>query len=172
MKTPLLSSSSTTRAAATVLLHLVFLITAGPYKFLGMFEEAAPSTVAVFRALLPYTQKLIHVRWSGEGMWIPLGAQDFQVPFENHTSHSSAGQLLLYPGGFSETDFLFCYGGVHFASKMGTLAANHCLTVTEGMEDLRALGEMVLWKGTQDVRFEIADQGMISEFRASRRSKL
>ncbi|KAL2060499.1 hypothetical protein VTL71DRAFT_9530 [Oculimacula yallundae] len=99
-------------------------------------------------------------------------AQDFQVPFENHTSHSSAGKLLLYPGGFSETDFLFCYGGVHFASKMGTLAANHFLTVTEGMEDLRALGEMVLWKGTQDVRFKIGDQGMIREFRASRRSKL
>jgi hypothetical protein len=41
---------------------------------------------------------------------------------------------------------------------MGPLAANHFLTITEGMENLRALGEMVLWKGAQDVLFEIADE--------------
>jgi hypothetical protein len=134
------------------------LITAGPYKFLGVFETAAPVTVAMFRNLLPYTQKLIHVRWSGEGMWIPLGDKDFGVSFENHTSHPAPGQLLLYPGGISETEFLFCYGGVAFASKMGPLAANHFVTVTEGFENLRALGEMVLWKGAQDVTFEMVDE--------------
>ena len=134
------------------------LITAGPFQFLANFESAAPKTVEMFRKLLPYHQKLIHVRWSGEGMWIPLGETKFGVPFENHTSHPAAGQLLLYPGGFSETEFLFCYGGVSFASKMGPLAANHFLTILEGMENLRALGEMVLWKGAQEVAFEIADE--------------
>jgi hypothetical protein len=136
------------------------LITAGPYKFLGVFESAAPKTIAMFRDLLPYSQKLIHVRWSGEGMWIPLGDTQFGVPFENHTAHPAAGHLLLYPGGISETEFLFCYGGVSFASKMGPLAANHFLTVTEGIENLRALGEMVLWKGAQNVKFEMADEEM------------
>ena len=91
-------------------------------------------------------------------MWIPLGDMNFEVPFENHTAHPAAGHLLLYPGGISETEFLFCYGGVSFASKMGPLAANHFLTVTEGIENLRALGEMVLWKGAQNVSFEIADE--------------
>lgn len=134
------------------------LITAGPFKFLANFESDAPKTVELFRKLLPYRQKLIHVRWSGEGMWIPLGETDFGVPFENHTSHPSAGQILLYRGGISETEFLFCYGGVSFASKMGPLAANHFLTITEGMENLRALGELVLWKGAQDVLFEIVDE--------------
>jgi len=134
------------------------LITAGPFQFLGSFENAAPKTVEAFRKVLPYHQKLIHVRWSGEGMWIPLGDTDFGVPFENHTSHPAPGQLLLYPGGFSETEFLFCYGGVSFASKMGALAANHFLTITDGMNNLRALGEMVLWKGAQDVSFELADE--------------
>lgn len=133
-------------------------ITAGPFKFQATFESAAPKTVELFRNLLPYRQKLIHVRWSGEGMWIPLGETNFGVPFENHTSHPSAGQILLYPGGISETEFLFCYGGVSFASKMGPLAANHFLTITEGMENLRALGELVLWKGAQDVLFEMADE--------------
>jgi hypothetical protein len=136
------------------------LITAGPYRFLATYEPSAPKTVAMFRKLLPYRQRLIHVRWSGEGMWIPLGETDFGVPFENHTAHPAPGQLLLYPGGISETEFLFCYGAVAFASKMGPLPANHFLTITEGGENLRALGELVLWQGAQDVVFEIADDDM------------
>lgn len=133
------------------------IITAGPYRFLAIFEAEAPKTVNVFRKLLPYHQKLIHVRWSGEGLWVPLGDKDFGIGFENHTSHPSAGHILLYPGGFSETELLFCYGGVAFASKMGSLAANHFLTIMEGNENLAALGNMVLWEGAQDVYFEIAD---------------
>jgi hypothetical protein len=135
----------------------IVLITAGPFHFLASFESVAPRTVTMFRSLLPYHQKLIHVRWSGEGMWIPLGDEDFGVGYENHTSHPAAGQILFHPGGFSETEILFCYGGVAFASKMGPLAANHFLTITEGHENLRSLGEMVLWKGAQDIAFELAD---------------
>jgi hypothetical protein len=136
--------------------HDHILITAGPHQFLAVFEADAPKTVHLFRSLLPYQQKLIHVRWSGEGLWVPLGEQDFGIGFENHTSHPSAGHILLYPGGFSETELLFCYGGVAFASKMGSLAANHFLTIVEGNENLKALGNLVLWEGAQDVRFEIA----------------
>lgn len=139
------------------------LITAGPYKFLAAFEEAAPETVAQMKKVLPYRQKLIHVRWSGEGLWIPLGDYKFNVGFENHTSHPNAGHILLYPGGYSETEILFCYGGVSFASKMGQLAANHFLTIKEGNENLKALGELVLWKGAQDVVFEIADEAAYVE---------
>ncbi|KAJ5118188.1 hypothetical protein N7448_009900 [Penicillium atrosanguineum] len=132
-------------------------ITAGPYKLLATFESAAPKTVELFRTLLPYRQKLIHVRWSGEAMWIPLGETNFGVPFENHTAHPASGQILLYPGGISETEFLFCYGGVSFGSKMGPLAANHFLTITEGSEDLHDLGQLVLWKGAQEVLFELVE---------------
>lgn len=88
--------------------------------------------------------KAFHVRWSGEALWIPLGDQKFGLEFENHTAHPSAGQILFYPGGFSETEILFCYGNVAFASRMGALAANHFVTIVEGGEQLRALGEMVL----------------------------
>ena len=147
------SSFSTTMSSSS-LIH----ITAGPYRFLARFENAAPLTVAKFLTLLPYRQKLIHVRWSGEGLWIPLGETDWGVPYENHTSHPSTGQILLYPGGISETEILCCYGGVSFASKMGPLAANHFLTITDGLEMLRPLGERVLWQGAQDVTFEIASE--------------
>ncbi|RAK98737.1 uncharacterized protein BO80DRAFT_503774 [Aspergillus ibericus CBS 121593] len=147
---------------------MTILITAGPYQFLAEFEAAAPKTVTVFCSLLPYRKQLIHVRWSGEGLWVPLGETDFGLPWENHTAHPGAGQILLYPGGISETEILFCYGGVAFASKMGSLAANHFLTITEGQENLRALGELVLWKGAQDVLFEEATEDKIRQYRMTR----
>src|ERR671932_151116 len=92
--------------------------------------------------------------WRGESAWIPLG--DFDVGFETHTSYPAPGQILLYPGGYSETEILFPYGGTRFASIVGQLAGNHFLTITEGRENLRALGEMVLWEGAKDVVFERA----------------
>jgi hypothetical protein len=42
------------------------------------------------------------------------------------------------------------------ASKVGQLAGNHFLRVVEGKENLRALGEMCLWEGAQDILFEHA----------------
>jgi hypothetical protein len=42
-------------------------ITAGPSEFLARFErEKSPKTCEAFERLLPYQQKIIHVRWSGE----------------------------------------------------------------------------------------------------------
>lgn len=135
------------------------LITSGDYRFLGRLEtEDAPQTVAFFRSLLPYTQRVIHVRWSGEAMWIPLGETGWadKLPNENHTHHPAPGQLGLYPGGISETEFLFPYGGCAFASKMGALTANHFLTVVAGQEGLRPLGVKTLWEGAQEIKFEYA----------------
>ncbi len=117
-------------------------------------EEAAPDTVAAFRKLLPYRQKLIQARWSGESGWIPLGDFDLGVGFENATSYPAAGEILFYPGGFSETEILFPYGSARFASKVGQLAGNHFLTIVEGGEQLYELGRLVLWQGAQDIVFE------------------
>jgi len=131
-------------------------ITAGPFAFTARLEEeAAPKTCAAFRDLLPYRQKLIHARWSGEACWIPLGEFALGVGFENHTSHPAPGEVLWYPGGFSETELLFPYGATMFASKLGQLAGNHFLTIVEGREQLRELGRMVLWQGAQDIVFEL-----------------
>ena len=130
-------------------------ITAESFVFTARFEEAAaPKTCANFRSLLPFKQKIIHVRWSGEACWIPLGDLDLGLGFENHTSFPAPGDILLYPGGISETEILLAYGGVRFASKVGQLAGNHFLTVTEGRERLRPLGEHVLWQGAQEILFE------------------
>ena len=130
------------------------MIQAGPFSFSARFEDEAPETVAAFRRAMPFSSKVIHVRWSGEGVWIPLGDLDFGVGYENHTSYPAPGQIILYPGGISETEILLAYGGVHFASKMGQLAGNHFVTITSNLEDVAALGKMTLWKGAQDILFE------------------
>ena len=125
--------------------------------FAARFEmENAPKTCAAFIKRLPFEGKIVHVRWSGEAVWIPLGELDFGVSYENHTSFPAPGQILLYPGGISETEILLAYGGVRFASKMGQLAGNHFITITSGLENLAPLGKMTLWKGAQDILFEKA----------------
>ncbi len=138
------------------------LITAAGERFIAETHPDAPKTVAAFLALLPYRQKIIHVRWSGEACWVPLGDWKLMhdgepVGFENHTSHPSVGDVLFYPGGYSETELLIAYGACSFASKMGQLAGNHFLTIVEGREKLRAVGVKVLWEGAQDVTFERLD---------------
>lgn len=133
------------------------IITAGPFTFEGKLElEAAPKTCAAFLRHLPFLSKVIHVRWSGEGVWMPLGELDFGVGYENHTSYPAPGQIILYPGGISETEILLAYGGVHFASKVGQLAGNHFITLTAGLENLYTLGRKTLMDGAQDIRFDLA----------------
>src|SRR5215469_8385363 len=127
-------------------------ITAGPHTFRARLEEErAPKTCEAFTKLLPFHQKVIHVRWSGESTWIPLGDFEVGVGFENHTSHPAPGQILLYPGGFSETEILFPYGATLFASKLGQLAGNHFATIYHGNDHLKDLGELVLWHGAQEI---------------------
>ena len=129
-------------------------ITAGEFTFVARLEEEqAPQTIASVRRLLPLESSLIHVRWSGESMWIPFGELDVGVGPENATSYPNPGEILLYPGGVSETELLFPYGQVAFASKAGPLAGNHFATVVESVEDLRELGLRCLWQGAQDVVF-------------------
>src|SRR5580693_5173765 len=130
-------------------------IKAGHFDFVAKLEsERSPKTCAKFRAMLPYKERIIHVRWSGEGCWIPLGALDLELPYEDPTSYPAPGEIILYPGGVSETEILLSYGNVAFASKAGPLAGNHFLTIIEGLEHLRPLGRHVLWHGAQDILFE------------------
>jgi len=126
-------------------------ITAGKYTFKARLEEElAPKTCAAIRKMLPLRSKLVHVRWSGESTWVPMGDRRLGVDYENHTSHPAPGQVLVYPGGISEMEILFPYGATLFASKVGQLAGNHFATVVEGNENLAEVGRLVLWEGALD----------------------
>ena len=129
-------------------------IRAAEFEFSARLEEeAAPQTVAAFRRLLPLESRVIQARWSGQSAWIPFGELDVGIGPENATSYPAPGEILLYPGGVSETEILFPYGPTCFASKAGQLAGNHFATIVEGGERLQELGELVLWRGAQPISF-------------------
>lgn len=99
---------------------------------------------------------MIHVRWSGEGMWIPMGDARWEgLTYENHTSYPSKGEMLIYPGGISEMEMILAYGSVCFASKVGQLAGNHFLTITDGLDRLYALGRKCLYERAQPITIEL-----------------
>ena len=130
-------------------------ITAGKYTFKARLgEELAPKTCAAIRKMLPFKSKLVHVRWSGESTWVPMGDRRLGVDYENHTSHPAPGQILVYPGGISEMEILFPYGATLFASKVGQLAGNHFATVIDGNENLAEVGRLTLWEGALDFAIE------------------
>ena len=129
-------------------------IIVGDLRFAGRLEPGqAPATVLAYRRLLPLESQIIQARWSGEAAWIPFGDLDVGIGSENATCYPSPGDLLLYPGGVSETEILFPYGHTAFKSKAGMLAGNHFATLTEGLESLRELGRRVLWEGAQPISF-------------------
>jgi hypothetical protein len=127
------------------------------YRFRARLDHTvAPASCAAFLALLPLRRQIIHARWSGEALWVPFGEERVALPWEDATSYPAVGQLLLYPGGVSEMEILVPYGPTRFASKAGQLAGNHFLTIVQGLDQLRRLGEMTLWQGAQPILFERA----------------
>ncbi len=125
------------------------------YTFEAVFEDTkSPQTCDAFRKVMPFSGEVVHVRWSGEGMWIPLGDMNFNVGYEDATSYPTPGQILLYPRGKSETEILIAYGGVQFASKAGVLAGNHFATIVSDLPKLREIGVSTLWNGKKSISFK------------------
>jgi hypothetical protein len=87
-------------------------------------------------------------------VWIPYGDTRIGLDYENHTSHPSKGEMLLYPGGISEMEIILAYGRCCFSSMHGQLSGNHFLTITEGMENLYEFGRKVLYEGAQKIKIE------------------
>ena len=73
-------------------------ITAGEVKLVAAFEEsAAPRTCEVFRRLLPFVAQIVHVRWSGEAVWVPMGERELGLAPSSLFDTELAGRLLGYP---------------------------------------------------------------------------
>lgn len=135
-------------------------IKSGEYVFTArLLTEEAPETCKVFKSMLPLRSKFIHVRWSGEGVWIPYGEFRTGLSLENHISHPAKGEMLFYPGGVSEMELILSYGRCCFACQYGQLPGNHFLTIEEGLERLGEFGRKVLWEGAQEIEIHlVSDQ--------------
>jgi uncharacterized protein DUF3830 len=118
-------------------------------------SDSAPRTVDAFVRRLPWQGQLVHARWSGEALWMPLGTTRLFDGFENATSYPAPGHVLWHPAGISEAELLVAYGPTRFASKAGQLAGNHFLTIDADPLELAELGRMALWQGALNVSFEL-----------------
>ena len=128
-------------------------ITAGPFVFGARFEEAAGAgDLRRLRGAAAVPQQdhsgALERRVGLDSAGRVRGGRRFR---ERTPATPRRGEILLYPGGYSETEILFPYGPTLFASKLGQLAGNHFLTIVEGREQLRDLGRLVLWEGAQDI---------------------
>lgn len=125
------------------------LLVAGPFEFVGTLErKTAPASAAWLIKQLPLNGTLQHARWSGEAAWLPLSGAPQLFP-ENATAHPRPGQILLYAGVMSHAELLIPYGACAFASKAGTLAGNPVITLDGALENLCALGNLLIAKGMQ-----------------------
>ena len=105
--------------------------------------------------ILPLEINLIHVKWSGFGVWADLGEVKVdEIPYENNTIYFSAGQIMFYPGFESMKELLIPYDSVAFASKAGLHSANHFATI-KNPQNLSELGRRAVEDGKQPVIFEI-----------------
>jgi len=121
-----------------------------------LHEDKAPNTVKSLLNILPYKSKVIHARFSGEAIWVPL-PENFpvNVKHEAQTSYPSKGELLYYPGFVSEKEILIPYGSAIFSSKVGLLPGNHFATIiSEDLSRLAETGTRVLWEGAKTITIE------------------
>jgi hypothetical protein len=87
---------------------------------------------------------------------ITAGPYEFRARWEREKSPKSCEAFggCCLTGRESSTSAGAGSRPTSFASKLGQLAGNHFLTITDGLENLRPLGEMTLWKGAQDIVFD------------------
>ena len=138
----------------TVYDRLVLEIAAGGFDFVARFEEeAAPQTVAAFRRLLPLESRIIHVRWSGEGGWIPFGDLDVGIGPRTRPAIRTRVKSCSTPAGCPRPSSCSPTATSASPRRRGPLAGNHFATILEGNENLRELGRKFLWEGAQEIRF-------------------
>jgi hypothetical protein len=121
----------------------------------ALLDERAPRSCAWFCSILPWEQQLVHVRWSGEACWIPLGSLKLDVGMEDATCYPAAGEILLYPGGASETEILLPYGATRFYSKAGALAGNPILQLRGDLTRWRKIAKDTLLSGAKQIGFRL-----------------
>ena len=129
----------------------------GDLRFTAKLERSlSPITCEKFCAMLPFRAKLLQARWSGEAAWIPLGNLDLGIMRETETGTPNPGEILFHVADHSECEILVPYGKCAFRCRDGDLVGNRFLTIVEGRDQLAKIGELVLWRGSQDIEFSIA----------------
>ena len=112
--------------------------------------------------MLPWTDSMIHVSWSGNACFFRLQDRAWQVPYENPIHVPSIGEVLVYPGNRPDLqmggELYFAWGPNKFSCGNGNLSGNHVMTIIEGLENLAAFGDRVHIDGHQMTTLELIEE--------------
>lgn len=114
-----------------------------------LHEEAAPKTCKALLKLLPFEGEILHARWCGEAIFIPV-EQMPSLELENQTVYPSRGDLIYYPGKDSIKEILVAYGACHMWSRIGPLPSNHFATIRD-VDRLMQIGRRIHREGAKRV---------------------
>jgi hypothetical protein len=107
--------------------------------------------------MLPLCGQLIHARWSGEAVWLPLGSiwpvGSILEP-ESATGHPEPGEVLLFADRRSEPELLIPYGPTRFACRAGPLEGNPVLLIEDDLAQLVGRGREILLRGAMELRID------------------
>jgi hypothetical protein len=119
--------------------------------------DLAPQSCERLMQMLPLCGQVIHARWSGEAVWLPLGMNwpigSILEP-ESATGHPQPGEVLLFAGPRSEPELLIVYGTTRFACQAGPLEGNPVLLIQNDLPQLVECGREILLHGAMELRIE------------------
>lgn len=125
-------------------------------RFRCYFEEA-PITSAAFLELLPFSKIFLHARVSGQEIWTPE-APSIDIIQENASVFTKPGEMVLGPAkpfrALTKNAM-----GIYYGDGKGLDAANvFACVLEEDLPQLAQLGESIWRQGSQELRFEAAEQ--------------
>ena len=119
--------------------------------------DLAPQSCKRLMQMLSLRGQVIHARWSGEAIWLPLST-DWPIGStlepESATGHPEPGAVLLFADRRSEPELLIAYGTTRFASKAGPLEGNPVLFIQDDRPQLAELGREILMHGAMELRID------------------
>jgi hypothetical protein len=133
-------------------------VSIGGRLFAGQLQwDLAPLSCRRLTQMLPLSGQVVHARWSGEAIWLPLGTNwpDGSIlgP-ESATALPDPGEVLLFAGPGSEPELLVAYGATRFACKAGPLEGNRVLLIQDNLSQLAECGREILLRGAMELRID------------------
>ena len=120
------------------------------------YNLAAPLTVAVFAAELPFSRVFLHARVSGEEIWIDK-APVINVIQENSSVFTQPGEVVIGPFNPVRNKIAGCMGIFYGEGKLLDCGNIFAKVFEEDMPLLKNLGNSIWRNGMQELRFEALD---------------
>jgi hypothetical protein len=119
--------------------------------------DLAPKSCKTLTTMLPFCGDIIHARWSGEAIWLPLTSvwpKASILEREHPTGNPEPGEVLLFADARSEPELLIAYGTTRFSSKAGPLEGNPVLLIQNDLPQLVERGREILMHGAMELRID------------------